>query len=219
MSVKKQKNSAAHNTFTVIGILLCIILIPMLIINITLIVKSYTNKDEVPGVNGYMPMIVLTDSMYPDIKSGDLIISKSADAESVKVNDVISFFDPDGNGTSVVTHRVIEITEQDGELAFKTKGDANNTEDKSLVPASKLIGVYHTRIPALGHVAMFMQTTPGFIVCVFVPLLLLIGYDILRRKMYEKSVKQDTDALLSELEQLKAEREAAAVKSNTDSEQ
>lgn len=215
MDVKqKQKTSAMHKVWTVVGIILCVILIPMLAMNVTLIVKSYVNPDSVPSINGYAPMIVLTDSMYPQIKSGDLIITKSVDADDVAVKDVITFYDPASKTDAVVTHRVMEITEVEGALAFITQGDANNAPDEMPVPAENLIGVYQMRIPAMGSVAMFMQTTPGLIVCVVVPLLLLIGYDILRRKAFEKASKQDTDALLAELEALKAaqaEKEAAAV--------
>ena len=210
----KEKTSVTHRVLTIVRTVLCIILIPILLINITLIAKSYINKDEVPSIGGTFPLIVLTDSMYPDIKSGDLIICNTAEAEDVKVNDVISFFDPAGNGTSIVTHRVIEIVEEDGEILFRTRGDNNNTEDKELVPAENLVGVYKMRIAGAGHIAMFMQSTAGLIICVVLPIILLVGYDIIRRRIYEKNNKQDTDALLAELEALraeKAEKEKAAI--------
>lgn len=210
----KEKSFVTHRVLTIVGTVLCIILIPILLINITLIAKSYINKDEVPSIGGTFPLIVLTDSMYPDIKSGDLIICNTAEAEDVKVNDVISFFDPAGNGTSIVTHRVIEIVEEDGEILFRTRGDNNNTEDKELVPAENLVGVYKMRIAGAGHIAMFMQSTAGLIICVVLPIILLVGYDIIRRRIYEKNNKQDTDALLAELEALraeKAEKEKAAI--------
>ena len=211
----KQKTSTAHKILTIVGTVLCIILIPILLINITLIAKSYINKDEVPSIGGTFPLIVLTDSMYPDIKSGDLIICNTAEAEDVKVNDVISFFDPAGNGTSIVTHRVIEIVEEDGKILFRTRGDNNNTEDKELVPAENLVGVYKMRIAGAGHIAMFMQSTAGLIVCVVLPIILLVGYDLIRRRIYEKSKKEDTDALLAELEALRAEK-AAKEKASAD---
>ena len=193
-----------HKLFTVIGTILCIILLPILIINCILIVKSYTSE-EVPSVGGYLPLIVLTDSMYPVIESGDLIICHTAEPEEIKVDDVIAFFDPAGNGSSIVSHRVLEVTEQDGEIAWRTKGDNNNTEDRLLVPAEKLVAVYEgTRIAGFGNVALFMQTTPGLIVCVVLPLLLLVGYDMIRRRMYEKAAQSDTDALMAELEALRA---------------
>lgn len=199
-----------HRILTVVGTVLCIILIPILIINCILIIKSYTSE-EVPSVAGTLPLIVLTDSMYPVIESGDLIICHTAEPEEIAVGDVIAFFDPAGNGSSIVTHRVIEVTEQGGEPAWRTKGDNNNTEDRLAVPADKLVAVYEgTRLAGFGNVALFMQTTPGLILCVVCPILLLVGYDMIRRRMYEKSNKQDTDALMKELEELrrmKAEKE------------
>ena len=111
----KEKTSTTHKILTVIGTILCVILIPVLVINVTLIIKSFVDKDAVPSVGGFLPLIVLTDSMYPEIESGDLIICHTADADEIQVGDVIAFFDPAGNGTTIVTHRVLE-TKKD--LAF-----------------------------------------------------------------------------------------------------
>lgn len=219
----KEKSSVTHRVLTIVGTVLCIILIPILLINITLIAKSFINKDEVPSVGGMLPLIVLTDSMHPEIESGDLIICNTAEAKDIKVNDVISFFDPAGNGTSIVTHRVIEIVEEDGEIYFRTRGDNNNTEDKEPVPAENLVGVYKMRIAGAGHIAMFMQSTAGLIVCVVLPIILLVGYDVISRRIYEKNKKEDTDALLAELKALRAEKaekeKSAAAVSNESTEE
>lgn len=193
-----------QKVLTIIGTILCIILLPILIINLTLIAKSYINTDEIPSLGGVFPMIVLTDSMYPEIAAGDLILCNTVEPEEIRVDDVISFYDPMGSGTSVVTHRVLEIVEESGRISYRTKGDNNNAEDQVLVPQDKLVGIYRSRIPGLGNVAMFMQTTPGLILCVVCPVLLMVGYDMLRRKKYEKAKQQDTDALLAELEALRA---------------
>ena len=211
----KEKTPVTHKVLTVVGVVLCVILIPILVINLTLIAKSYINQDEVPSIGGAVPLIVLTDSMYPKIEKGDLIICRTEKPENIKVGDVISFFDPAGNGTTIVTHRVIEIVEVDGEMAWKTQGDNNNTEDRLAVTTDKLVAVWEgTRIPGFGNVALFMQSTPGLIVCVICPILLFVGYDMIRRRLYEKANKQDTDQLLAELEELrrlKAEKEEEQV--------
>lgn len=205
---EKEKNSLGHKILTGIGIILCVILIPILVINCTLIIKSYTNKDQVPSISGIFPMIILTDSMYPEFESVDLIICNTAEPEEIKVGDVICFYDPAGNGTATVTHRVQEVvTDDEGNLAWITKGDANNTEDLPTVPAKNLIGVYKTRLKGLGNVAVFMQTTQGLIICVICPIIFLVAYDVIRRRAYEKSKKKDTDALLAELDALRAEKE------------
>lgn len=202
----KKKAGAAHKLGTIIGAVLCVILIPILIINVTLIIHSFAKPDEVPRIGGMFPLIVLTDSMYPDIQSGDLIICHTEEPENIRKGDVIAFFDPAGNGTSIVTHSVAEVTEINGKPAWITRGIANNTNDVMPVPADKLVGVYQTRIPGLGDVVMFMQTTAGLIVCVVCPIVLLIAWDIFRRKKYDKSKQADTEALLEELEELRAQK-------------
>lgn len=209
---EKGNSTASNNGLTVVGVILCVILIPILIINVTLIIKSYANSDEVPKIGGYAPLIVLSPSMEPNIMEGDIIIVKQVNAKDVKVDDVIAFFDPDGNGTSILTHRVIEvITDGNGKLSFRTQGDANNAADRLPVSADKLVGIYKDiRIAGAGNVAMFMQTTAGLIVCVGLPLILLIAYDMIRRRRYELRNRQDTEALLAELEALKAAQNSAS---------
>ena len=59
-----------------------------------------------------------------------------------------------------------------------------------------------------------MSTIPGFIVCVLVPLLLLVGYDVVRRRIADKASDEDKEALLAELEALRAEKQAK--EQNTD---
>jgi signal peptidase len=204
-----KKTSPIQTVMTVLGTVLCIVLIPVLILNISLIVRSFTNPNEVPRIGKWLPLVVMTDSMYPEIESGDLIICEVTDPEDVQIKDVISFFDPAGNGTSVVTHRVEEITEKDGVIYFSTKGDANNTADDMPVPADKLVGKYHSRIGGVGHVVMFMQTTQGLLLCVVLPIIILIAYDMIRRKKFDKEKAEDTEELLKELEALRAMKQQA----------
>ncbi len=208
MAQENKKGFNKHKLLTIVGAVLCAILIPILLVNITLIVKSFVNVDEVPGIGGYSPLFVLTDSMYPEIESGDLIICQSVDASTIKVGDVISFFDPEGNGTSVVTHKVIEILNKDGALSFRTQGTNNNTPDALPVPAENLVGIYKFRVAGAGSVAMFLQTTPGLIVCIVLPIGIFVAYEVIRRRKLDKENQEDTKALLAELEALRAQQAA-----------
>ena len=54
---------------------------------------------------------------------------------------------------------------------------------------------------------MYMTTTQGLINCVVVPIIILLGFDFIRQGVYERRRKKDTDALLAELESLRAEKE------------
>ena len=187
MNRQREKRSVIHKVGNAAGIVLSGILIFILSMNCILIFKSLTNMEKVPGIGGIIPMIVLTDSMYPQIQSGDLIVCRTREADKVREGDVIAFFDPAGNGRSVVTHRVRKITkDEDGNLAWVTKGDANNTEEQALVPAENLVGIYRHRVAGLGSAAMFLQTTQGMILCVICPILLMVVCDTICRRRNER---------------------------------
>lgn len=194
-----------QKVLTVVGIVLCVLMVPILIVNCTLLIKGAVNRQEVPDFAGLMPLIVLTDSMSPDINSGDLILCRTVDAAEVQVGDVISFYDPAGNGTSVVTHKVVRLERSGDTLRFYTQGVNNNIEDRLPVEADRVIATYTgVRIPGAGNVAIFMQTPTGLLVCVLLPVLLLVGCDYLRRRKYEKAKGDDMAALMAELETLRA---------------
>ena len=204
-----QKVDIKHRVLTIIGIVLCVILVPILIINCTLIVKSFINKDEAPDFAGVVPLIVLTDSMYPDIKKGDLIFTKKVDINTIQVGDVISFYAAEDDYTTIWTHKVIEVIPDGETVKFRTQGVNNPTPDGKLREADKIVGKWNeVRIGGAGSLAMEMQKPGGLIICVVVPILLFVGYDIIRRKMYEKNQGSDVDALRAELEALKAEKAA-----------
>lgn len=211
MNAQNQEQNKKISVSTIIGIAFCVILIPVLISNLILIIKGYTNPDEIPGYGDIKPLIVLTDSMDPTIKAGDLIFIKETAFDDVKEGDVISFFESAKKKTTTVTHRVKEIvySESGTKMGFITQGDANNVRDDGMVTQDMLIGVYKSRVPFLGDVAIFLKSTPGLIVAIIVPIGLLVGYDLIRRRLYDKKTEQDTNELLKELELLRAEKEKA----------
>ncbi len=216
---EKQKGNVTHRALTVIGILLCLILIPILVLNITLIVKSYTEPDKVPSIFGTLPMLVSDDSMEPDIMKGDLVIAKTTAADTIKDGDIILFFDTNKNNKGkVLTQRVVKtIVDDKGAISWETERLGKHAEGEKdnqavfTVPEKNLVGRWDgTRIPVLGSVALFMQTIPGMIVCVALPVLLLVLYDFLRERKYDKKKKDETAALMAELEALRALQNANA---------
>ena len=176
----------SHKIATAIGIILCIILIPMLIFNITLIVKGFINPDKVPSVFGYSPLIVQSGSMEVQIHTGDVVVVKGVDVSTLKAGDIVAF----KSGDVVVTHRIAQVeTSESGETVYITKGDANNTVDQNPVTQSQIVGIYLFRIGEIGDLAMFMQTPIGMVCFVGVPVILFILYDVLRRRHYDKKEK------------------------------
>lgn len=216
---KKEKSSGRSKAFTIIGIVMCVILVPILVINVIMIIQGLTNPGKVPGVFGYSPMMVMSPSMEPAIYEGDLIVINSVDPNEIKEDDVISFYTPKryrgSNEYEITTHRCIKVIENaDGTRTFYTRGDNNYEDDPwnetEPVTSSDLVGRYVFRLPGLGNVAMWLQSTPGLIVCIAVPIILLVGYDLIMKKRYDKKKKTDTDALLAELEELRAKAAAGS---------
>ncbi len=216
MEKSTNKSELTHKILTIVGIVLCAILTPILILNCVMLVQSWVNKDKVPNVFGLMPLIVYTDSMKGNNKdsfnSGDIIYCQVVDAKTIKEGDVIAFFDPALNkngGSAITTHRVKAIeTVKVGDknvIQFTTQGDANNIADFEPVPESMLVGKYTGfRLPGAGHVALFMQEWYGLVICIGVPVAALVAYEIIRYQRENKKQTKDKDALLKELEELRA---------------
>jgi len=189
---------------SILGILICLLLAPVLVMNLTIVIKSFIEPDKVPDFFGIKPFVVTTGSMETTIHGGDLVITKNVDPTQLKERDIISFKD----GKSVVTHRIIGLTEKDGKPAFITKGDANNAEDTNPVTYEQVESIYLFKITGLGSVAMFMQKPEGMLVFIGIPICGFILYDIIRRRMAERKNKSAGNSAQDEIDRLRAELEA-----------
>lgn len=122
---------------------------------LTIHISKNTKQGEPPTLFGYKFYTVLTGSMSPTMDRGSLLVVKETQPQDIKVEDVITF--GNNNNTSVTTHRVKEISNEDG-IKFTTQGDANNTVDPEKVDESLLVGkvVYH--IPFLGATLEYIKS-------------------------------------------------------------
>lgn len=152
-----------------------VILTIIIAMSIFLIIKAKSNPDKIPAFFGYMPMTVLSGSMSPVIQAGDLIIVKTIKPEEVKVGDVITY---NVDKKILVTHRVVEILNDNKEIRFRTKGDANRVVDEKLVSGRQIVGSLAYKIPYGGHAAKLAASPQGFVLLVVIPAFLLIGGEL-----------------------------------------
>lgn len=114
-----------------------------------------------PRLLGMQVFTVLSGSMEPVYHTGSLIYIKDVDPYKIETGDVITFMlDED----TVATHRVVEVVLDEDDsttVRFRTKGDANNAEDGSLVHYKNVIGSPVFTIPQLGYLASYIQNPPG----------------------------------------------------------
>ena len=172
----------------IIGTLMCVVFIPIIVINLLLIVNSYRHPDELPGAFGLKPAVVLSGSMEPAIMTGDLILLRDTDPLKLGKGDVICYL-------------------SSGQPRYVTRGDANNAEDRLPVTPDQVQGIWKgARIGGLGNALLFMQTAAGMMIFVVLPIVLFVLWDIWRRHKLDKEEAARTAQLEAELEALKAER-------------
>jgi signal peptidase len=109
---------------------------------------------------------VMSGSMSPTLKPGDLILVKQTDPATVEVDDIVTV----KYETGVFTHRVFEKKFEDGVYLFKTKGDANEDPDPVWLNTSQIMGKTVFIIP-LGH----LYSPYGYTLFFLVPCVLLVG--------------------------------------------
>lgn len=115
---------------------------------------------------GLQVFTVLSGSMEPTYHTGSLIYVKKVDAAKLSEGTVITFM-LDEN--TVATHRIVGVVpdeDEPGVVRYRTKGDANEAEDGSLVHYKNVIGTPVFSIPRLGYLANYIQHPPGTYVAV-----------------------------------------------------
>ena len=155
-------------------------------------------------VVGLQVFTVLSGSMEPTYHTGSLIYVKKVDPYTIKEGQPITFMlDED----TVATHRVVGIVPDEEDptvIRFRTKGDANEAEDGSLVHYKNVIGTPIFSIPYLGYVADYIQHPPGMYIAisggavllllVFLPDVFASDKDEEKKKKRKKSAgKHDPD--------------------------
>lgn len=142
---------------------------------------------------GLQVFTVLSGSMEPAYHVGSLIYVKDVDPFELESGDVITFM-LDEN--TVATHRIVEVVpdeEDDSVVRFRTKGDANDSVDGSLVHYKNVIGSPVFTIPQLGYVVSYIQNPPGTYVAISAGAILLLLVFLPDLFDGDKKKKKDAD--------------------------
>ncbi len=128
------------------------------------------------SIFGYRYYTVLTGSMSPSYEVGDVVFVHIEKSDNIKEGDVITF-NPSNDSEAYLTHRVTEKLENykgAGVTCFRTKGDANNSQDSFLISEDKVIGKVVFGIPKLGYIIRFVQLRWYIIAAVIVMIFVFI---------------------------------------------
>lgn len=146
-----------------------------------------TSGSGVPSLFGISFLTVQTDSMYPTLKPGDLIIDTTVksneEVEELQVGDVITFWMNQQGQLLLNTHRITAIYPEsiNGFTSFQTSGDKAGSPDYDNVHAADVVGKWTgIRIPGVGKAIDYLQTPTGFFLLVIIPVLIFFIFHLVQ---------------------------------------
>ena len=164
--------------------------------------------------------IVQTDSMSLSennkdmevhFNAGDIVMIKDVeDPKALKEGDIISFISQNEvSFGETVTHMIREVkkTEDGRVIGYVTFGTNTGSNDEALVEPNYVLGKYAGKLPGVGRFFAFVKSTPGYIVCILVPFLLLIlynGVNVIR--LFRQYKREQTEAMQVERDQIEQDR-------------
>lgn len=112
--------------------------------------------------------LVKSDSMSPQIKTGDAVVVKDIDPTAVTIGQIIIFEDPEQKGQYII-HRVVTIEDAGYVRYFTTKGDANPINDPDRIATGEVVGGVAAKLSGFGVFLDFLGTPKGYVSCIAVP--------------------------------------------------
>lgn len=140
-----------------------------------------TSGNGVPSILGVSILSIQTDSMYPTLKMGDLIVDTTVkDASKLRPGDIITYWTVIEGERRLNTHRINTVNDAGNYLVFETSGDKLGTVDALTVHESEIVGKYRFRIPGIGKVVDYLQTPTGFFLLVIIPVLIFFIFHLVQ---------------------------------------
>ena len=182
-----------------------------------------TSGNGVPNILGVRIFSIQTESMYPTLLPGDLIFDTGVkEATELRKDDIITYWTVINGERVLNTHRIHEIYDGGGYLIFSTKGDNNTSADPLTVHESEIVGKYSFRVPGVGKVFDYLQTSTGFLIVIVIPVFLfflfhlvqffrvLFEYQNVKNRIKFEQERGRTEDLIDQEQKRQSEAQAAA---------
>ncbi len=200
----------ALNVIKTIFVWLVVVLAVSMMIFTIVSVSTFNRNDR--QLFGYRLYIVNSDSMAAtDFDAGSLIFVKDVDAATLVEGDIITYISQNSESFGqTITHKIRTVTKDaQGNPGFITYGTTTNTNDTTIVTYPYVMGKYVGHLDGVGTFFNFLKTPQGYIVCIFVPFMLLIvdqGISCVRLfRRYKKEQMEELEAEKAEVEAQRAE--------------
>ena len=200
----KKALNIIKNTFVWLMVLLAVSMMIFTVIS----VNTFNRNDR--NLFGYRAYIVNSDSMAKtDFDAGSLIFVKQVDPSELEVGDIITYISQNSENYGVnVTHKIRSKTvDKQGNPGFITYGTTTGVDDPTIVTYPYVLGRYEGHLDKVGTFFNFLKTPQGYIVCIFVPFMLLILYQGVNCiRLFRRYKQEQMDELKAKQEAIEAER-------------
>lgn len=175
-------------------------------------VTTFNRNDR--NLFGFRAYIVNTDSMAAtDFDAGALIFVKKVDPSTLEPGDIITYVSQNSASFGEnITHKIRSKTiDASGNPGFITYGTTTDTDDETIVTYPYIMGKYQGKIEGVGIFFNFLKTPQGYIICIFIPFLLLILYQGINCiRLFRRYKAEQMEEMEQEKAQIAAEREENA---------
>lgn len=156
-----------------VGSIFATLLIVIEIIAILFLVVSKISG-QIPSVFGHQLYVIVSPSMEPEISVGDVILSETYEEGELEIGDVVTYLGRSGDvAGKMITHKIVEI---EGETVI-TQGTANTVADPA-IRREDIRSVMKYKTVVLSAVYRVIRTTVGFVCLVLLPLVVMIGWEV-----------------------------------------
>lgn len=173
----KKINNYNSKIFKIISSIVEIVFIifVVLLCSIILCQKIFSKNNS---LFGYRIFTIVTGSMEPKLKVGDIVLVKSTNFDKIKIGDYLTYEGVrEELKDKVITHEVVDIIDEDGKKVFYTKGIASKLIDPA-VYENQVYGVVTYKFFILSVMHKIITNVFGFILCIVIPLLYIMAVEI-----------------------------------------
>lgn len=158
---------------------------------IIVVVQRVSNNSF--AVGGFRVFTVVSESMYPKYKLGDILIVETELPKNIKVGDSLCYLgEVNEFANKVITHEVISIQKDNDHYKFTTKGLSNELEDP-IVEEHQIYGVVRYKTVFFSFISRVANNKYGFFVLVFLPLACFVLLEM-KDLIYEVNDRMNTKA-------------------------
>lgn len=181
---EEKKEEAVKKKFSILklmgNIIYYIIFIFVLLIFLGVLTQRLSENRK--AIGGFRFFNIVTESMLPKYKVGDVLVSKEVDVKEIKVGDDVVYIGKKGQlKDMIVTHQVIKKEKKDNGYTFVTKGIANEVEDPE-INSDQVLGKIVYKVGLFSLLSKASNNMYVFFFAIFIPLVILITIKLIQVK-------------------------------------